>query len=159
MRVTDLVVKEETGLTPLSVSADRLGHAAIRCAGLLAKLAEQGQVVDRSGGDQIVEVYPAASLSAWGLPFRGYKRPGDTASLRGLADELSGLAPWLDFGDADLVCWSRHHALDAVIAALTAGAADRNLTLRPRTDTETAAASTEGWVAIPLPGSELSQLP
>ena len=46
-----------------------------------------------------------------------------------------------------------------VVAALTARAADRELTLRPRTREEEAAASTEGWIAIPLPDSQLSLLP
>jgi predicted nuclease with RNAse H fold len=159
MRLTDLVIKQETGVTPLSVSADRLGHVAMRCAGLLAMLAQKGQVVDRSGGGMITEVYPAASLKVWGMPYRGYKRPGDMKTLVDLIDCLLAAAPWLDLGDADMLCRRTHHVVDAVVAALTARAADRNLTLRPRTTAEEAAASTEGWVAIPLPTSELGQLP
>ena len=42
MRVTDLVVRQETRLIPLSVSADRLGHVAMRCACLLAQFAQEG---------------------------------------------------------------------------------------------------------------------
>jgi len=159
MRLTDLVVRQETRLTPLSVSADRIGHVAMRCACLLALFAQQGHDVDRGGSGKIVEVYPAASLKTWGLPYRGYKRPGDTQALGKLVDELQGAAPWLDLGDADFLCRRRHDAVDAVIAALTARAANRELTLRPRTREEAAAASTEGWIAIPLPDSQLSLLP
>src|SRR5712691_13071857 len=79
-------------LTPLSVSADRIGHVAMRCACLLALFAQQGHDVDRGGSGKIVEVYPAASLKAWGLPYRGYKRPEDTQALGKLVDELQGAA-------------------------------------------------------------------
>jgi hypothetical protein len=39
-------VKEQAGLTPLSVSADRIGSVAMRCAILLAELARRGRPVD-----------------------------------------------------------------------------------------------------------------
>jgi hypothetical protein len=159
LRLTDLVVRRETRLTPLSVSADRIGHVAMRCACLLARLAQQGHDVDRGGSAKIVEVYPAAPLKTWGLPCRGYKRPGDTQALDKLVDELPGAAPWLELGDADFLCGRRHDAVGAVVAALTARAADRELTLGPRTPEEAAAASAEGWIASPLPGSPLSLLP
>jgi len=66
-RLTDEAMRTETSLIPLSVAADRIGHAAMRCAGLLAQLARQGQPVDRCGGGVVVEVYPAA-LSRSSLP-------------------------------------------------------------------------------------------
>jgi hypothetical protein len=58
MRLTDLAVREVMRLTPLSVSADRIGQVAMRCACLLAQLAQQGYAVDRSGGGKVAEVYP-----------------------------------------------------------------------------------------------------
>jgi predicted nuclease with RNAse H fold len=72
-RVTDQVVRAEAGVNPLSVSADRIAHAAFRCAGLLARLAALGEPVDRAGSGVVVEVYPAAALRRWGLTHRGYK--------------------------------------------------------------------------------------
>jgi hypothetical protein len=127
LRLTDQVVRRETGKMPLSVSTDLIGHVALRCACLLAESARRGQVIDRSGAGTVVEVYPAAA--------------------------------WLDFGDAEGTCRARHDAFDAVIAALTARAAALpDLTLRPSTPEEAAAAATEGWVAVPLPGARLSQL-
>lgn len=63
---------------------------------------------------------------------------------------MLGAAPWLDLGDADLLCKRRHDALDAVVAALTARAAGKNLILRPRTPAEASTARTEGWIALPL---------
>lgn len=160
MRVTDLVVRQETRLTPLSVAADRIGQVAIRCACLLAQLAREGHKVDRDGSGKIAEVYPAASLKVWRLPFRGYKRPSrHMRELDELVDELQRTAPWLEFGDFEYLCRRRHDAIDAVVAALTARAAERNLTLRPRTPKEASAAGTEGWIAIPLPDTQLGQLP
>jgi predicted nuclease with RNAse H fold len=41
-RVTDLEVRREIKLVPLSVSADRIAHVALRCAGILARLAALG---------------------------------------------------------------------------------------------------------------------
>src|SRR5260370_17879312 len=88
MRLTDRVVHADTGLTPLSVAADRIGHVALRCAGLLAQLARRGPAVDRCGSGAVVEVYPAASVKRWGPPDRGYKRPGDTQRPGHLVDQL-----------------------------------------------------------------------
>jgi hypothetical protein len=39
LRQTDIVTSAEVGRTPLSVSADRVARTAMRCAGLLARLA------------------------------------------------------------------------------------------------------------------------
>ncbi|HUZ37996.1 MAG TPA: hypothetical protein VMV17_16870, partial [Streptosporangiaceae bacterium] len=96
MRLTDLAVREVLRLTPLSVSADRLGHVAMRCTCLLALHAQQGHAAGRDGSGITTEVYPAASLKVWGLPYRGFKRPGDTRDLELLIDGLLESAPWLD---------------------------------------------------------------
>jgi hypothetical protein len=156
LRLTDRVVAAETGLTPLSVAADRIGHVALRCASLLARLAGQGQAVDRSGNGVVVEVYPAASLKRWGLPHRSYKRPGDAQELGRLVDQLLAAAPWLDGGGAESLCRRSHDATDAVVAALTARAASQGLTSRPAARQEPAA-RTEGWIAVPT--APLSALP
>lgn len=41
-RLTDLAVREATGQRPLSVAADRIGHTAMRAAGLLAPPGSRG---------------------------------------------------------------------------------------------------------------------
>ncbi len=64
MRRTDAVVREKLRLVPLSVSADRIAHVALRCAVLLAKLGVAGRPVDPTGAGAVVEVYPAAYF--WG---------------------------------------------------------------------------------------------
>ena len=150
-RRTDEEVRQRTGLIPLSVAADRIGHAAMRCAGLLARLAGEGQAADRSGAGVVVEVYPAASLKIWGLPYRGYKQAGpraSTATLGQLVDAVLGAAPWLDLGSHEGVCRRSDHAIDAVIAALAARAAALGLATRPAVE-QAEAARTEGWIALP----------
>ncbi|MEV0731355.1 DUF429 domain-containing protein [Polymorphospora sp. NPDC050346] len=147
-RTTDEVVRAETGLVPLSVAADRIGHAAFRCAGLLARLAERGRPVDRCGDGRLVEVYPAASLLRWGLTHRGYKTPGQKTGPNLLVDELLAAAPWLDLGPHEQTCRTSHDAFDAVIAALTARAAALGHASRPD-DRQRRLACTEGWIALP----------
>jgi predicted nuclease with RNAse H fold len=147
-RVTDKAVRDMTHLVPLSVAADRIAHTAMRCAGLLAQLARKGQPVDRCGTGVVVEVYPAASLSHWGLSHRGYKGTGNAKSLTQVVDALQVAAPWLTLGPYEDKCRRSDDALDAVIAALTARAAMKGLVTAPNT-TQAATSSTEGWIAVP----------
>jgi len=154
VRTTDLVVREQTRLIPLSVAADRIAHPAMRCAGLLAALAAAGQPVNRCGDGVVVEVYPSASLRIWDLDHRGYKGTSGTARRRELLTALTTAAPWLrldPYGD-DL--HRSDHALDAVIAALTARAAALGHASRPDQQQAGLAAS-EGWIALPSAGLDL----
>jgi predicted nuclease with RNAse H fold len=148
MRRTDLFVRDKLHLVPLSVSADRIAHVALRCAVLLAKLDASGRPVDRTGAGAVVEVYPAASLRGWGLRHRGYKQPGPPGVLATAADDLLAAAPWLDCGPHGDTIRRSHDAFDAVVAALTARAASRGQTCPPGED-DLAAAATEGWIAVP----------
>jgi predicted nuclease with RNAse H fold len=147
-RLSDEVVRERTGLIPLSVAADRIGHAAMRCAGLLAKMASQRHPVDRCGTGPVAEVYPAASLKCWGLPWRGYKQPPNALPLGALVDDLLAAAPWLDLGPYEGLCRTSHDAVDSVIAALTARAAAQRLTTQPD-EMQEETARTEGWIVLP----------
>jgi hypothetical protein len=151
-RVTDQAVRQEVPqLRPLSVSADRIGHAAFRCASLLAAMKAQGVDVDRSGiSGKVVEVYPSGSLFQWELTHRGYKKTKNRPMLRSLVAALSAAAPWLDWGINRQLCESNDDAFDAVVAALTARAAAMRATRTPRTD-QLDAAKTEGWIALPRP--------
>jgi predicted nuclease with RNAse H fold len=147
-RETDLIIRSATGLIPLSVAADRIGLAAMRCAGLLGRLAAAGQPVDRSGAGVVVEVYPAAALKHWGLTYRSYKGTANTTVRHQLVDTLTAAASWLRLGDHEPACRRSDHALDAVIAALNARAAALGLTTTPTAD-QLGAARTEGWIALP----------
>jgi predicted nuclease with RNAse H fold len=145
-RETDRHVRAVTGRWPLSVSTDRLGMTAIRCAGLLSQLAHSGVPIDRSGGGKVVEIYPGASLRIWGLRAPGYRA---SAELRtGMIDDLRKLAPYLDLDDAAALMIKSCDAFDAVIAALAARSAFLGHYEKPA-PAQLQQAKTEGWVALP----------
>nr|BFE63918.1 DUF429 domain-containing protein [Dactylosporangium thailandense] len=143
-RTTDEVIRATIpGLIPLSVSADRLAHAAMRCAALLSSLAARDVDVDRSGAGRIVEAYPSASLFRWGLTHRGYKGKNSVP-----VEALLAAAPWLGLGAFEPLMRESHDAFDSVIAALTARAAALGLVTRPAPE-QLRLARIEGWIAVP----------
>jgi predicted nuclease with RNAse H fold len=155
MRRTDVFVSEHLRLTPLSVSADRIAHVALRCAVLLGSLEAAVGAVDRTGTGPVAEVYPAASLRSWGFTHHGYKQKAKPGVLGGLVDHLLAEAPWLDCATYEPAMRGSHDVFDAVIAAMTARAAALGQAFLPAGD-DLAAARTEGWIAIP--GKPISAL-
>jgi len=142
-RATDRwIARHHPPLRPLSVSADRIAHVAFRCAGLLPRL---DPAADRSGAGRVAEVYPAGSLHAWRLPFRRYKGR-DGAPVR--AEIVSALEGVVDLGGSRAACLNSDHALDAVIAGLTAHAVASGDALGPPSDLVRSAAR-EGWIWLP----------
>jgi len=157
-RDTDRFCTAQTGLIPLSVSADRLAHPAMRCAVIQAKIAALHGRQPRDGSGRLAEVYPAASLKIWGLNGRGYKGRGtpEAGRLGVLLDALRGQAPWLDLAGNEARLAASDDLFDAVIASLTARAAARRRTLLPDA-AHAEAARSEGW--IHLPSCTLDDLP
>lgn len=152
-RDTDRFVTGRTRLIPLSVSADRLAHPAMRCAVIQAKIAALHGPQLRDGSGRLAEVYPTASLKIWGLNARGYKGRGSSEAerLAVLLGTLREQAPWLDLnGYGDRLAGS-DDMFDAVIAALTARAVALGLTAGPD-EAHAAAARTEGWIHLPTCG-------
>lgn len=150
-RRTDLVVRRsDLKLIPLSVSTDRIGRAAMRVAGLLSELDARGCTVDRAGRGKVVEVYPAAALKYWDLPYRSYKGASPTRGAL-ISAFLTQTRDWLVISAEDKrACERSDDAFDAVIAALIARAASLPLGVTtPTSDEDWAAASREGWIAIP----------
>ncbi|AXJ09547.1 DUF429 domain-containing protein [Arthrobacter sp. PM3] len=156
-RDTDRFVTGRTGLIPLSVSADRLAHPAMRCAVIQAKIALDAGQQARDGSGRLAEVYPAASLKLWGIQARGYKGRGapETERLSAALADLAANAPWLDLSGYGELLAASDDMFDAVIAALTARAVRLGQTLRPGAG-QAAAALSEGW--IHLPAGQLSGL-
>lgn len=152
-RDTDRFVTARTGLIPLSVSADRLAHPAMRCAVIQAKIAVAHGPQAKDGSGRLAEVYPAAALKSWGLPARGYKGRGgaETQRLGELLGALGRAAPWLDLaGHEDRLAGS-DDLFDALIASLTARAVALGSTIRPDA-AHSRAARTEGWIHLPTGG-------
>ena len=152
-RDTDRFVTARTGLIPLSVSADRLAHPAMRCAVIQAKVAADHGPQARDGSGRLAEVYPAASLKSWGLLARGYKGRGGAEAQR-LGKLVGGLrqaAPWLELAGHEDRLAANDDLFDAVIASLTARAVAIGATLRPDA-AHAKAARTEGWIHLPTGG-------
>lgn len=152
-RDTDRFVTARTGLIPLSVSADRLAHPAMRCAVIQAKVAAEFGAQARDGSGRLAEVYPAASLKSWGLLARGYKGRGGTEAQRlgELVDALQQAAPWLDLAGHEDPLAGSDDMFDALIASLTARAVAVGATLRPD-PAHAGPARTEGWIHLPAGG-------
>lgn len=147
-RRTDIYTWRTGGGPPLSVSTDRIGIPAMRFAALLAAV-EPRVALDGSG--VVVEVYPAAALRRWGLPWRGYKGHEHAAELQALvssfADETRG---WLSLSKADRAeCESSDDAFDALVAACVARAAWVGA-VDPIPEEDRAAALREGWITLPI---------
>jgi len=143
-----MFVHQQTGITPLSVAADRIGHTAIRLAALLSELGPHIEA-RRDGSGAIVEVYPAAALHIWGLPSRGYKGAANVRQLGRLVDEIQIAIPWLDWGESEAICRRSDDALDAVVCALVVKAAKAGATIPPL---DTALALSEAWIHLPREG-------
>lgn len=156
-RDTDRFVTARTGLIPLSVSADRLAHPAMRCAVIQAKIARDAGPQARDGSGRLAEVYPAASLKLWGIQARGYKGRGapEAEKLSSALADLTLKTPWLDLAGYRDDLAASDDMFDAVIASLTARAVSLGQTLRPGPG-DAAAAVSEGW--IHLPSGQLSGL-
>jgi predicted nuclease with RNAse H fold len=146
-RATDADIRAKTGRWPLSVSTDRLGVTAMRCAGLTGRLAARGIPVDRSGvSGAVAEVYPGATLRAWRFDTRGYRV--DPATRRALLAELVTAAPGLDLGPHAERMVTSPDAFDAVIAAFAARAAALGRFEPPPAELA-AQARREGWIVLP----------
>ncbi len=152
-RHTDAVVRVNGWGQPMSVSADKLGSVAMRCALLQREWAsEWGSAAPRDGSGRLVEVYPAAALLAWGIGRRGYKGSGDDArwvreSI--LAAIAEATHDWLDLAGISEICIASDHSLDSVVSALNAVAAGIGASRAPESDEERDRALVEGWIHVP----------
>ena len=148
-RVTDRVVMHTR--RPLSVSTDKLGVTAMRCAFLLHRWST-ARSVDRTGRGKFVEVYPAGALVRWGLAGSGYKGKNHVARVA-LLDALLQRLGALELSGRDrALCEATDDALDALVAALVGRAALLGLTDPPPSAHRDTAAR-EGWIHMPLRGS------
>ncbi len=145
-RETDRQAREITGRWPLSVSTDRLGMTAMRCAGLLSRMQRTGIVIDRSGAGKIVEVYPGASLRLWGLATAGYRASQDVRLQ--LLEQLRLQAPWFEPGGFSDLMVESCDAFDAVVAALATRSAALGRYEKPA-EQLIDQARIEGWIALP----------
>jgi predicted nuclease with RNAse H fold len=170
-RATDLFVEARARL-PLSVSTDLIAVAAMRCATVLNAFEDGGRPLDRTGGEKVVEVYPAAALVLWGFNVKGYKADGqpgrDARRDLMLALEDRGKR-WLRLSDQVIAeCIRKDHALDALVCSLVCRAAERQLTWPPApghlfempagVELSPRQLEREGWIHLPREAGTFDRL-
>jgi len=148
-RLTDRAVRQRfPSIVPLSASSDRIAVTAMRCAALTTRWETTSQQpVDRTGRGRLAEVYPAASLAAWGLNHKGYKGKHKLETLRLLVDQVAASAGI----DAPTIAVWDDNIFDAWVASLTARVLVLGRTVKP-TSRELSSARVEGWIHVPEPG-------
>jgi predicted nuclease with RNAse H fold len=146
-RATDRYVCQETKRTPLSVSTELIGVVALRAAALLSRITAHEQI-DRMGSGRLVEVYPAAALIRWG--FSLVERRNTSLLAARLTRKLGSRLMMTT--KAEGACKTNRDALDSIVAAMIARASACGL-CDPVPSEHSAAARTEGWIALPFPDS------
>jgi predicted nuclease with RNAse H fold len=160
-RDTDRAIRRLGIRAALSVSADKLGSVAMRCALLQQQWAGVwGRPAPRDGSGRLVETYPAAALTAWRLESTGYKDRRNPVAARTVREQIiqnigAAVEGWLDVTLVSERCVESDHVLDALVSGLVAIAAAGGATHEPSED-ERPTALVEGWIHVPsAPLSEL----
>jgi predicted nuclease with RNAse H fold len=136
---------------PASVSASYLGVPAMR-------FAQEARVRERSGTEEVVEVYPSSALKEWGFPYKGYKRGKEGPNVRrAIVTGVRSAIPLMR--QHRTRAWDRMIAnddvIDAFVAALVAraralGKCPHGVSLvHPIPDKNRSDARREGWIALP----------
>lgn len=102
-RYTDRAIRDRLGKRPLEIGAALIARTAVSALEALQAIrTATGESVpllwDWNDANRIaaIEVYPAATLTAWGASLTGYKdRKSGSAARRAIADRLISVAPWL----------------------------------------------------------------
>ena len=150
-RTTDRVVKQEIGRQPLDVGADRIARTAHAALQLLQELREiTGRSISLAWspaieGISVIEVYPAATLTAYGIQASGYKKRSQAASRRRILDSLG---KHLALPSDTSVIVSNADVLDAVICILAAVDFLLGKAIEP---TNRELAEKEGWIWVHRP--------
>jgi len=151
-RETDRYIKGVIGKQPLDVGADRIARTAHAALSLIEEIRQKtGQPVSMAWETELqpgiwaIEVYPAATLTVWGMRSSVYKSPEHTAERREILKELGRLARI----DCDEVALEQDDdVLDAAICVL-AGA--DFLTGRAMPPENMEVARKEGWIWVRSP--------
>ena len=147
-RRTDDVVKEKLNKRPLDVGADKIARAAHAALQFLDSLREATGLAlplawspGYATGVSAIEVYPAATLIAYGLPSRGYKKSEN--ERRKLVDGLAGIVELDEAARNGMVACD--DLLDAAVCVI-AGVDFADSSVVEPTSEELELAKHEGWI-------------
>ena len=154
-RRTDDVVKEKLNKQPLDVGADKIAratHAALRFLDLLREATGLAVPLAWSPGHpngvSAIEVYPAATLIAYGLPNRGYKKSENERQK--LVDGLADIVELDEAAHNEMVAC--HDLLDAAVCVIAGVDFAEGSVVEP-TSEELEQAKREGWIWFRTSGS------
>jgi hypothetical protein len=154
-RLTDeFVTHVVPGARPPSPSSGSTAAATLRCATILANSGHPPELLDFNGKPRnVFEVYPPASLSQWGLPYKGYRGATGQPLLSSMVTKMVKYnhyaGPWLRLGQWLDTCRKDADAFEAVVASLSARAAQLGRAIKPGNKFELEAAGAEGWIWLP----------
>ena len=150
-RLTDRLVKKRIGKQSLDVGADRIARTAHAALKLLADVRQTTALTipmawEPSYSDRVaaIEVYPAATLVAHGIPDRGYKKPDRSADRKAILGCLEHL---IQLPDSRLAMERNADALDAAVCVLAGFDFLRGAAHKPD-DAELTLARYEGWIWV-----------
>ena len=158
---------------PYSVAADKIAVTTFRTLGVLQRAYPEVDITGRTG--RVLEVWPGASLAAFGIDAKGYKgtKRDQIKKRRTVAEavfgqlkaglarnaELAHHAEGIDpKGDMLDEVASTDHKLDALVAAITAWAVLAGLETESHEVPEDILAL-EGWIHVPFCGNEAARTP
>ena len=127
-RTTDRFIRQHIGRQPLDVGADRIArtaHAALSLLGDLRQRLDNAEIPLAWKPDitktAVIEVYPAATLTAHGVEFRGYRENRDTREdiLQAIGERM-GLSGDLGTHGGFEAMQNKADALDAATCVLAA---------------------------------------
>jgi len=151
-RVTDHIVKEKIGKQTLDVGADRIARTAYAALILLQELREiTGHMIPLAWHSRLehsvaaIEVYPAGTLRAYGLPASGYKKE-DRRHVRHAI--ISGIRRHIQLPDDLSILYDNSDVLDAAICVLAATDFLSGNVISP---TNQKTAQKEGWIWVRRP--------
>lgn len=148
-RETDRFIKARLGKLPLDVGADRIARTAVAALELLQDMRRLTKhplpLAWSSNYDEpiaAIEVYPAGTLSHYGLPSSGYKTAADSDKRRAILHGLAGR--WrLRCDEAPMV--ANADVLDAALCVLAGCDFLRGEAMAPR---DLPVARREGWIWV-----------
>lgn len=146
-RETDTFIKKTFGKQPLDVGADRIARTAHSALSLLSKISTVlGGFIPLAwqrdfSGVAAIEVYPAATLMAYGLPSGGYKKAVEQPVRQTIAGRLGNL---MFISDVEPLLKSAD-ALDAVLCVLSGRDFLEGNSYQPE---DQVLAQKEGWIWV-----------
>lgn len=157
-RCTDRVVRDDIHKQSLDVGADRIARTAHAALRLLDNLRRRtGQEIPLAwepttfSGICAIEVYPAATLIAHGLPTSGYKKKEGNEARKSILDQMASKGLRLP-SDERRTCENCDDALDAVLCVLAGVDFLQGNAIRPEdVSVPLGLAQKEGWIWVKKP--------